>query len=261
MICVVDKPLIQYAVEEAIEAGINQLIFITGRSKRAIEDHFDTAYELEAELEAKNKTDLLQIVRNIKPSHVDCIYVRQSEALGLGHAILCADKLIQNEYFAVMLADDLIDGAPSCLSQMMDVYKTHHGSILAVEEIDLSQSTSYGMIKGKLIEERLYKLEGVVEKPERKVAPSNLAIAGRYILSSNIFKYLRNTKPGAGGEIQLTDGISALLETEPAFAYQYKGIRFDCGSKLGYLKASVEFALRHPEVGDDFSAFLRNRFA
>ena len=233
MLSVVDKPLIQYAVEEAIAAGIDQLIFITGRSKRAIEDHFDTAYELESELEAKNKIDLLQIVRNIKPSHVDCIYIRQSEALGLGHAILCAEKLIQNEYFAVLLADDLIDG----------------------------ESSSYGMSKGALIGDRVYKLEGVGEKPQEKDAPSDLAIAGRYILSSNIFEYLRNTKPGAGGEIQLTDGISALLKNEAAFAYEYKGLRFDCGSKLGYLKASVEFALRHPEIGEQFESYLKNRFA
>ena len=261
MLSIVDKPLIQYAVEEAIAAGIDQLIFITGRSKRAIEDHFDTAYELESELEAKNKIDLLQIVRNIKPSHVDCIYIRQSEALGLGHAILCAEKLIQNEYFAVLLADDLIDGEPSSLSQMLDVYKKHYGTVLAVEKIEPSQSTSYGMIKGELIEDRVYKLEGVVEKPQEKDAPSDLAIAGRYILSSNIFEYLRTTKPGAGGEIQLTDGISALLKNEAAFAYEYKGLRFDCGSKLGYLKASVEFALRHPEIGEQFESYLKNRFA
>ena len=256
MLNVVDKPLIQYAVEEAIEAGITELIFVTGRSKRAIEDHFDKSYELEAELEAKNKDALLAIVRNVKPSHVDCVYVRQSEALGLGHAVLCAEKLVRDEPFAIILADDLLDARPNVLQQMVDVYHSHEGSIIAVEKIDPSKSSSYGIVAGAEVSKGVLRLSGIVEKPQPKDAPSNLAVVGRYILSPAIFSHIRDLKPGAGGEIQLTDAIATLMKEEPVFAYEYRGVRYDCGSKLGYLKASVEFALRHPELANDFSDYL-----
>ena len=259
MLNIVDKPLIQYAVEEAIAAGITEMIFVTGRSKRAIEDHFDKAYELEAELEAKNKTALLEIVRNVKPSHVDCVYVRQPEALGLGHAVLCAEKLVRDEPFAVILADDLLVGDPAVLTQMLAVHDQYQGSVLAVEKINPAQSSSYGIVAGTLTSPGVHRLTGIVEKPLPKDAPSNLAVVGRYVLSSNIFNYIRNLQPGAGGELQLTDAIAALLKAEPVFAYEYQGVRYDCGSKLGYLKATVDFALRHPEVSSDFAAFLKQR--
>jgi UTP--glucose-1-phosphate uridylyltransferase len=259
MLNVVDKPLIQYAVEEAIAAGITEMIFVTGRSKRAIEDHFDKAYELEAELEAKNKQALLDIVRSVKPSHVDCVYVRQPEALGLGHAVLCAEKLVRDEPFAIILADDLLDGQPPVLKQMLNVFNEQNGSVIAVEKIDPAKSSSYGIVSGSEVAKGIYHLNGIIEKPQPKDAPSNLAVVGRYVLSSDIFKHIRNLKPGAGGEIQLTDAIATLLKEEPVFAYEYDGVRYDCGSKLGYLKASVEFALRHPEVSADFAAYLKSR--
>jgi UTP--glucose-1-phosphate uridylyltransferase len=259
MLNVVDKPLIQYAVEEAMAAGITEMIFVTGRSKRAIEDHFDKAYELEAELEAKNKQDLLALVRNIKPSHVDCVYVRQPEALGLGHAVLCAEKLIRDEAFAVILADDLLDGKVPVMKQMVDQYQHYRSSILGVEKISPEQSKSYGVIDGKLFDEHVYKLSGIVEKPAPADAPSNMGVVGRYILSSRIFDHIKTIKPGAGGELQLTDAIQSLLSQEQVLAYEYEGVRYDCGSKLGYLKATVDFALRHPEVKDGFSEFLKTR--
>lgn len=259
MLNVVDKPLIQYAVEEAMAAGITEMIFVTGRSKRAIEDHFDKAYELEAELEAKNKKDLLALVRSIKPSHVDCVYVRQPEALGLGHAVLCAEKLIRDEAFAVILADDLLDGKVPVMKQMVDKYQHYRSSILGVEKISPEQSKSYGVIDGKLFDERIYKLSGIVEKPVPADAPSNMGVVGRYILSSRIFDHIKTIKPGAGGELQLTDAIQSLLSQEQVLAYEYEGVRYDCGSKLGYLKATVDFALRHPEVKDGFSEFLKTR--
>ena len=259
MLNIVDKPLIQYAVEEAIAAGITEMIFVTGRSKRAIEDHFDKAYELEAELEAKNKTALLEIVRNVKPSHVDCVYVRQPEALGLGHAVLCAEKLVRDEPFAVILADDLLVGDPAVLMQMLKVHNQYQGSVLAVEKINPAQSSSYGIVAGTLTSPSVHRLTGIVEKPLPQDAPSNLAVVGRYVLSSNIFNYIRNLQPGAGGELQLTDAIAALLTAEPVYAYEYQGVRYDCGSKLGYLKATVDFALRHPEVSSEFAAFLTQR--
>jgi UTP--glucose-1-phosphate uridylyltransferase len=259
MLNVVDKPLIQYAVEEAIAAGITEMIFVTGRSKRAIEDHFDKAYELEAELEAKNKHALLEIVRSIKPSHVDCVYVRQPEALGLGHAVLCAEKLVRDEPFAIILADDLLDGQPPVLQQMLKVHEAQQGSVIAVEKIDPAKSSSYGIVAGAEVSKGIYRLNGIVEKPQPKDAPSNLAVVGRYVLSSSIFAHIRNLKPGAGGEIQLTDAIASLLKEEPVFAYEYDGVRYDCGSKLGYMKASVEFALRHSELGSEFAAYLKNR--
>jgi UTP--glucose-1-phosphate uridylyltransferase len=259
MLNVVDKPLIQYAVEEAIAAGITEMIFVTGRSKRAIEDHFDKAYELEAELEAKNKQSLLEIVRNIKPSHVDCVYVRQAEPLGLGHAVLCAEKLVRDEPFAIILADDLLDGKTPVLKQMVDLHDKHQASILAVEKILPEQTKSYGVVAAKSQSNGIHSVSGIVEKPAAKDAPSNLGVVGRYILSSSIFSHIRNLKPGSGGEYQLTDAIQALLQDEPVLAYEYEGIRYDCGSKLGYLKATIEFALKHPELKDDFESYLQNR--
>jgi UTP--glucose-1-phosphate uridylyltransferase len=259
MLPVVDKPLIQYAVEEALAAGITEMIFVTGRSKRAIEDHFDKSYEMEDELEAKNKTALLELVRSIKPSHVDFFYVRQPEALGLGHAVLCAEKLVAGQPFAVILADDLLDGPTPVMKQMVDIYDHYHSSVIGVEEIPPSETKSYGVVAGKEWDESLIKMSAIVEKPDPADAPSNLGVVGRYILRPRIFDHLKAIKPGAGGELQLTDGIEALLGDEQVLAYKYEGRRFDCGSKLGYLKATIEFALRHPEVRDEFEVYLRER--
>ncbi|CAG2151250.1 UTP--glucose-1-phosphate uridylyltransferase [compost metagenome] len=259
MLPVVDKPLIQYAVEEAMAAGITEMIFVTGRSKRAIEDHFDKAYELEMELEAKNKQALLDVVRSIKPSHVECYYVRQPEALGLGHAVLCAAKLVGDTPFAVMLADDLLDGEVPIMKQMVDVYNHYNCSVLGVEEIAPEQSRSYGVVEGREWDERVIKMSGIVEKPAPEDAPSNLGVVGRYILTPRIFDHIRELKPGAGGEYQLTDAIQSMLDQEQVLAYRYNGVRYDCGSKLGYLKATVEFALKHPEVRDEFRAYLAQR--
>jgi UTP--glucose-1-phosphate uridylyltransferase len=259
MLTVVDKPLIQYAVEEAIASGITELIFVTGRSKRAIEDHFDKAYELENELVQKNKKDLLEIVQSIKPSHVDCVYVRQSEALGLGHAILCAEKLVGDDPFAVILADDLLTGKDPVLNQMIKIFQHYRCSVIGVEKIAKEQSRAYGVIDGKKWDDSIYQLSNIIEKPAPEVAPSNLGVVGRYVLTSNIFTHIRNLSPGAGGEFQLTDAIQSLLQVEQVLAHEYEGVRYDCGSKLGYLKATVEFALNHPEVGQDFENFLRQR--
>ncbi|MBN3788763.1 UTP--glucose-1-phosphate uridylyltransferase GalU [Burkholderia sp. Ac-20353] len=261
MLPVVDKPLIQYAVEEAIEAGITEMIFVTGRSKRAIEDHFDKSYEIEAELEARGKEKLLSLVRSIKPSHVDCFYVRQAEALGLGHAVMCAEKLVGDHPFAVILADDLLDGPTPVLRQMINVFNHYHASVIGVEEIAPEASKSYGVIDGKRWEDNLFKLSGIVEKPEPAKAPSNFGVVGRYVLKPKIFEHLRGLKPGAGGELQLTDAIQSLLSDEQVLAYRYDGTRYDCGSKLGYLKATVEFALRHPEVAADFEQYLVTRMS
>ncbi|MBN4667042.1 UTP--glucose-1-phosphate uridylyltransferase GalU [Pandoraea nosoerga] len=258
MLPVVDKPLIQYAVEEAAAAGITEMIFVTGRNKRAIEDHFDTAFELEAELEAKNKQALLEVAHSIKPSHIDCFYVRQPKALGLGHAVLCAEKLVGDEPFAVILADDLLDGEPPVLKQMVDLYNQYHNSIIGVEEIPIEQSRSYGIVAGnEWGETDIVKLTDIVEKPAPENAPSNLGVVGRYVLRPRIFDCIREIDPGSGGEIQLTDAIQKLMQDEVVLAYRYKGKRFDCGSKLGYLKATVEFALRHPELKDAFREYLR----
>jgi UTP--glucose-1-phosphate uridylyltransferase len=259
MLPVVDKPLIQYAVEEAIAAGITEMIFVTGRSKRAIEDHFDKSYEIEAELEARGKQKLLDLVRGIKPSHVDCFYVRQPEALGLGHAVLCAEKLVGDNPFAVVLADDLLYGEPPVLTQMVETFDHYHSSVIGVEEIPPEESRSYGVVEGKEWESNIIKLSGIVEKPAPEDAPSNLGVVGRYILKPRIFDHIRTLKPGAGGELQLTDAIQSLMGDEQVIAYKYHGTRFDCGSKIGYLKAMVEFALRHPEVKDEFEEYLRTR--
>jgi len=259
MLPVVDKPLIQYAVEEAIAAGITEMIFVTGRSKRAIEDHFDKSYEIEAELEARNKQKLLELVRSIKPANVDCFYVRQPEALGLGHAVLCAEKLVGDHPFAVILADDLLYGKPPVLTQMIEVFNHYHSSVIGVEEIPKEDTASYGIVDGREQEENIYKLSGIVEKPAPEAAPSNLGVVGRYVLKPRIFHHIKNLKTGAGGEYQLTDAIQALLADEQVLAYKYHGTRFDCGSKLGYLKATVEFALRHPEVKAEFEHYLATR--
>ncbi len=258
MLCVVDKPLIQYAVEEAVEAGITEMIFVTGRSKRSIEDHFDRSFELEHELEAKHKTELLNLVRNIKPAHVNCVYVRQPEALGLGHAVNCAASLVGNEPFAVVLADDLLDHQPGVLKQLVGIYEHYRSSVIAVEKIQPSQSKSYGVVAGIAAGERLTKLSDIVEKPEPQNAPSDQGVVGRYVFTPSIFQHIAKLQPGAGGEYQLTDAIQSLLKLEAVYAYAYEGVRYDCGSKIGFLKASVEFALRHPETGADFRAYLKN---
>ncbi|OGI43906.1 MAG: UTP--glucose-1-phosphate uridylyltransferase [Candidatus Muproteobacteria bacterium RBG_16_64_11] len=257
MLPVVDKPLIQYATDEAIAAGINELIFVTGRNKRAIEDHFDKAYELEAELSARNKTELLACLNGILPAHVSCVYTRQPQALGLGHAVLCAKPLVGRDAFAVLLADDLIDGTPPALAQMRALYERHRCSIVAVQKIARTDSASYGMIKGKAVESGLWEMEGIVEKPQPEQAPSELAVTGRYILTPGIFDCLETVTPGAGGEIQLTDGIARLLQQERVLAYEFQGTRYDCGSKLGYLQATVEHGLQHDELRADFRRYLR----
>ncbi|MBX2836956.1 MAG: UTP--glucose-1-phosphate uridylyltransferase GalU [Gammaproteobacteria bacterium] len=258
MLPVVDKPLIQYAAEEAVAAGIDTLIFVTGRNKRSIEDHFDTAYELERELEAKKKQKMLDVLRNILPDHVNCVFIRQSEALGLGHAVLCARPVVNNEPFAVILADDLINfAAKPCLSQMIDLFNYQHCSILGTEPVPESDVSSYGIVAGEEMKPGLMEVSGIVEKPAVEDAPSNIAVVGRYILTPRIFDLLENTQRGAGNEIQLTDAIAELLHQERILSYNFEGRRFDCGSKLGYLKAQVEFALEHEEVGDDFLAYLK----
>ena len=255
MLPVVDKPLIQYAVEEAVDAGMTQMVFITGRNKRAIEDHFDKAFELETELEARGREALLESIRNIVPKHVSCIYVRQPEALGLGHAVLCAKPVVGDEPFAVILADDLIDGTPSTLQQMVEVFKERKSSVLGVQKIPREESNKYGVIRGTALDARLHRLDGIVEKPKPADAPSNLAVVGRYILTPAVFGFLERIGKGTGGEIQLTDGIARLLETEDVLALEFEGTRYDCGSKLGYMMANLVYGLRHPEVGQEFSAF------
>ena len=256
MMSIVDKPLIQYAVEEAAAAGITEMIFVTGRTKRAIEDHFDKAYELETELALKNKNEMLETVRNLLPKNINCIYIRQPEALGLGHAVLCAKPVVGDEPFAVMLADDLLDGEPPVMKQMTDVYDYYRCSVLGVMDVPRSETSSYGIVKSSSVADRLERIEAIVEKPRPDVAPSTLAVVGRYILTPRIFHHLENVTPGSGGEIQLTDGIASMLREEQVLAYRYAGMRFDCGSKLGYLQATVDFGRRHPEVGAAFSNYL-----
>lgn len=259
MLVVVDKPLIQYAVEEAYAAGIREMIFVTGRNKRAIEDHFDTAYELEAELAAHGKDNLITIVNAIKPDDMECVYIRQSRALGLGHAVLCAERLVRGEPFAVLLADDLMVGDPPIMQQMTCLFDQHQCSILAAQEVPLDQTGRYGIVQGKALSSDLIKITGLVEKPHPSVAPSNLAVAGRYILTTAVFEHIRAQPCGAGGEIQLTDGIAALLDSEQVLAYRYHGKRYDCGSRLGLLQASVDIASTHPELGSEFSIWLNGR--
>lgn len=259
MLPVVDKPLIQYAVEEAVAAGCDQLIFVTSSSKRAIEDHFDKAYELEAELEAKGKEQLLQLTRDIVPSHVSCIYIRQPEALGLGHAVLCAKPVVGDEPFSVILADDLIDNeSKGCVKQMVESYANHASSILAVQRVEKDETDKYGIVSLENNSDNEGFISGIVEKPAPADAPSTLAVVGRYILNPRIFHFLETTQRGAGNEIQLTDAIAALLADEKVFAYPFDGIRYDCGSKLGYLQANVELGMKHPEIGTEFTQYLNN---
>jgi UTP--glucose-1-phosphate uridylyltransferase len=257
MLPIVDKPLIQYAVEEAVAAGITDLIFITGRGKRAIEDHFDKAYELEAELQAHGKNKLLKEVRGLLPEGVSCAYVRQAEALGLGHAVLCARHLVGEQPFAVILADDLIDARTPVMKQMAEVQGKNGGSVIAVQDVPREDTSSYGIVSAERLSERLCRITGMVEKPKPEEAPSTLGVVGRYILSPRIFHYLENQRRGAGGEIQLTDAIARLLRDEPVLAYEFEGRRYDCGSKLGYLQATVNYALKHPELAEDFREFIR----
>ncbi len=262
MLPVVDKPLIQYAVEEAVAAGATRLVFVTGASKRAIEDHFDSDPELERALEASNKLDLLSSVRDIVPEGVSCIYIRQGEPLGLGHAVLCARPAVGNEPFFVHLADDLIAGEMPCLSEMASYRESQGGdvSVLGVETVPPSQTASYGIVDiGANNATTGGRIEYIVEKPAPEDAPSNLAVVGRYLLEPTIFEKLETTGRGAGGEIQLTDGIAAMLQDHPVHAMPFSGTRYDCGSKLGYLQATVELALAHPELGDRFSEYLKNR--
>lgn len=260
MLPVVDKPLIQYAVEEAYAAGIRHMIFVTGRNKRAIEDHFDTAYELENELEVAGKQELLALVRSIQAADMDFSYVRQPRSLGLGHAVLCAQHMVGNEPFAVLLADDLMTGPPGgqpVLAQMAEQFKTLQQSVLAVQEVPLNQTRRYGIVAGEKIDTHLMKVSAMVEKPAPEAAPSRMAVAGRYILTPAVFEHIRSQKPGVGGELQLTDGIASLLGIESVYAYKYHGKRYDCGSKEGFLEATVELALQHPEVGAQFKSYLK----
>lgn len=258
MLPIVDKPLIQYAAEEAIAAGINELIFVTSSSKRAIEDHFDKNYEMETELEKRGDQKLLDIIRGIVPVGVSCVYVRQPEALGLGHAVLCARQVVGDDPFAVILADDLINGGKKpCLSQMMGIFNDRQVSVLGVERIDPAMTNKYGIVKTASSAGRLNKITDIIEKPDPRVAPSNLAVVGRYLLTPDIFKFLDKTGRGAGGEIQLTDAIAMLLKEQDVMAYEFDGKRFDCGSKLGYLQATVEYALEHEMLGEEFRGYLR----
>jgi len=259
MMPIVDKPLIQYAVEEAAAAGITDMVFVTGRNKRAIEDHFDKAYELETELERKGKEELLAQVRSVLPDGVRCVYIRQPEPLGLGHAVLCAQPVVGNDPFAVLLADDLMDSSPPALARMAQIFEQEGASLLGVEEVPRDQTQSYGIVTIDKMQGDVARIHSIVEKPKPAQAPSNLAVIGRYVLTARIFDLLAQVTPGAGGEIQLTDAISQLLQHERVLAVRLPGRRFDCGSKLGYLKAMVELGLRHPEVGDAFARYLDTR--
>ena len=258
MMPIVDKPLIQYAVEEAVAAGITDMIFITGRNKRAIEDHFDKAYELEAELAMRGKEELLRLIREVTPPHINCIYIRQTEPLGLGHAVLCAKPVVQDEPFAVLLADDLIDGQPPIIKQMAEIFAQHQCSILGVQNVPRDQTRQYGIVSSVPLSASLEQVNGIVEKPEPEDAPTTLGVVGRYILTPRIFHHLEKVQAGAGGEIQLTDGIAGLMQEEKMLAYRFSGIRYDCGSKLGYLKATVALGLKHPEVSEEFAVYLNS---
>ena len=258
MLTVVDKPLIQYAVEEAYDAGIREMIFVTGRHKRPIEDHFDTAFELEYELEHAGKMELLKLVQSIKPADMECVFVRQPKSLGLGHAVLCGERLVRGEPFAVLLADDLMVGQPSVLKQMVTQFKDWRASILAVQEVPAEQTRRYGIVAGTPVNERLLDISRIVEKPAPELAPSRLGVAGRYILTPGVFDEIRAQPRGVGNEIQLTDGIAGLLRREKVFAYQYDGKRYDCGSKEGFLEANMELAMSHPQVGAWFRSYLKD---
>ena len=260
MLPVVDKPLIQYAVEEAYEAGIRDMIFVTGRSKRAIEDHFDTAYELENELENAGKHEMLALVHSIAPDDMNCLFVRQPRSLGLGHAVLCAEPLVGNEPFAVLLADDLMvgdNGGPGVMAQMTAAFSKQGRSLLAVQEVPQDHTRRYGIVKGEAAGGALMRVDEIVEKPAPEKAPSRMGVAGRYVLTPRIFEEIRNQPRGVGGEIQLTDAIARLMQHEAVYAFQYEGKRYDCGSKAGFLEATVELALQHPQVGTQFREYLR----
>ncbi|GAC1329599.1 MAG: UTP--glucose-1-phosphate uridylyltransferase GalU [Collimonas sp.] len=260
MLPIVDKPLIQYAVEEAVAAGITDMVFITGRNKRAIEDHFDKAYELETELEAAGKDRLLELVQNVIPKHINCIFIRQSEMLGLGHAVLCARPVVGDDPFAVLLADDFMDvaaGHKPVLAQMTDIFATEQSSMLAVQDVPRADTRQYGIVSIDPYQTDLEKVNSIVEKPRPEEAPSTLAVVGRYVLTNGIFDCLEGLGKGAGGEIQLTDGIAALMKSERVLAYRYAGQRYDCGSKLGYLKATLAMGLKHPETGAEFAEYLK----
>jgi UTP--glucose-1-phosphate uridylyltransferase len=257
MLPVVDKPLIQYAVEEALAAGARRLVFITGASKRAIEDHFDSDQELEHMLESQGKTDLAQQVRSVLPSYASCIYIRQPAPLGLGHAVLCAQPAVGAEPFFVHLADDLIDAANPCLKQMAEVYAAKRASVLGVEQVPRKDTDKYGIVEVEADGAQTSRIRGIVEKPKPAVAPSTLAVVGRYVLAPAIFEHLERIGQGAGGEIQLTDGIAQLMREEAVYAYRFTGKRYDCGNKLGYLQATVEYGLRHPQLGTQFRRYLK----
>ena len=261
MLPVVDKPLIQYAVEEAAAAGITDMIFITGRNKRAIEDHFDKAYELETELSLRNKTALLEQVQAATPRGINCVYIRQTEALGLGHAVLCAEPVVVDEPFAVLLADDLIDASVPVMKQMIDLAARESASVIGVMNVAPEETGSYGIVEAdrEPAGERVARMTRIVEKPKPGTSRSTLAVVGRYVLSPRIFHHLRTMPPGTGGEIQLTDGIARLMAEERVLAYEFEGRRYDCGSKLGYLEATVDFGLKHAEVGESFKRFLAGR--
>jgi len=258
MLPVVDKPLIQYAVEEAMQSGITELIFVTGRNKRSIEDHFDKNVELEASLMASNKSLLLESIRSIIPSHVKCIYTRQSEPLGLGHAVLQTKTIINDEPFAVLLADDLTDAKTPVLKQLISQHQKEQASVIAIEDIPKDKTFQYGIVDVSTSKDNLYKINSIVEKPQPKDAPSTLGVIGRYVFNPEIFDCLEKIKPGKGGEIQLTDAIQTLLSQQSIFAYQFEGKRYDCGDKLGFMKANIEFSKRHPEIGKEFIEFLKS---
>ena len=262
MLPIVDKPLIQYAVEEAVAAGITDLIFITGRTKRSIEDHFDKAYELETELLARGKQELLDIVKKTVPKGVNCVYIRQPESLGLGHAVLCAAPVVGDEPFAVILADDLLDNPADqpVMQQMVGVYNYNRCSVLGTMNVPREETRQYGIVSTETQTGTIQRVTGIIEKPKPEEAPTTQAVVGRYILTPRIFDHLRSIKPGAGGELQLTDAIASLLKEEAVLSYQFKGVRYDCGSKLGYLKATIELGLRHSEIGKEFAAYLNGRF-
>jgi UTP--glucose-1-phosphate uridylyltransferase len=258
MLSIVDKPLIQYGAEEAIEAGINKLVFIVGRTKNSIIDHFDKSYELETELELRGKHDLLKIVKDVIPDGVACVFIRQSEALGLGHAVLCAEAAVGHHPFAVILPDDLIrNEGDGCVKQMVKVFDEYQSSVIGTQTVAIEESDKYGMVAGEQIADRIARVEQIVEKPAPSEAPSDQAIVGRYVLTPAIFDVLRTTQRGAGDEIQLTDGIATLREQEQVLSYSFEGRRYDCGSKMGYLQATVEFALEHEELADDFKRYLK----
>jgi len=256
MLPIVDKPLIQYAVEEAAAAGITEMIFVTGRGKRSIEDHFDKAYELEAELASHGKLKQLEEIQTLLPDNLHYSYVRQSEALGLGHAVLCARSLVGDEPFAVVLADDLIDAEVPVLKQMIDLYEQHNNSVVGVQNVPLDQTHQYGIVRPQSMGVRIHRVADIVEKPKPEDAPSTLGVVGRYVFTPEIFAHLERVIPGTGGEIQLTDAIAAMLAERPVLAYEFKGQRYDCGSKIGYLEAAVVYALKHPAVAEQFGAFI-----